>query len=130
MACLDTSFLVDFLRGRKDAVEFLSQLEGSSEAITVAAPSVFEIVEAAEIARSEQERQAIRDLMSSMTVLPLNAQTAWAAGQLSASLIFSGEQIGQMDTLIGAIARFHNENLVTGNKEHFRRIPGLRVQVY
>ena len=98
--------------------------------VSVAAPSVFEIVQAAEIARSERERQAITDLMSSLTVLPLNAEAAWAAGQLSASLIPSGDQIGQMDTLIGAIARLHDEALVTGNKKHFDRIQGLRVEGY
>ncbi len=130
MTCLDTSFLIEFLRGRKHAVDYLSKLEGSSEAITVAAPSVFELVEAAEIARSEQEKKAIQEFVSSLTVLSLDSDTAWAAGQLSASLILSGEQIGQMDTLIGAIARYHDEPIVTRNKMHFGRIPGLVVQEY
>ncbi len=111
-------------------MKYLSGLRDSSEAITVAAPSVFELAEAAEIARSAQETKAIQELVSSLSVLPLDSGTAWAAGQLSASLIFSGEQIGQMDTLIGAIARHHGERLVTGNEKHFSRIPGLRIENY
>ncbi len=130
MVCLDTSFLVDFLRGRKNAVGFLANLQESSEAITVAAPSVFELVEAAEIARSDKEKKAIQELVSSLAVLPLDSEPAWAAGRLSAELIFAGEQIGQMDTLIGAIARHHGEAIVTKNRKHFARIPGLRVQEY
>lgn len=130
MVCLDTSFLVDFLRGRKDAVEFLSQLEGSSEAVTVAAPSIFELIEAAEIARSDKEKAAIHELVSSLAVLPLDSETAWAAGRLSAELILAGEQIGQMDTLIGAIARYHGEPIVTRNTRHFWHIPGLDVREY
>ncbi|MCZ6653639.1 MAG: PIN domain-containing protein [Planctomycetota bacterium] len=130
MVCLDTSFLVDFLRGRKDAVEFLTDLQESSEAITVAAPSVFELVEAAEIARSEKEKAVIHELVSSLAVLPLDSETAWAAGRLSAELIFAGEPIGQMDTLIGAIAHHHGEPIVSKNIKHFERIPELRVQEY
>lgn len=111
-------------------MEYLSGLRHSSEAITVAAPSVFELVEAAEVARSEREKQTIRDFLSSLVVLPLDSETAWAAGRLSAELILSGDQIGQMDTLIGAIARHHRERLVTGNEKHFSRIPGLRIENY
>ncbi len=111
-------------------MEYLSGLRDSSEAITVAAPSVFELVEAAEVARSEREKQMVRDFLSSLIVLPLDSETAWAAGRLSASLILSGGQIGQMDTLIGAIARSHDESIVTRNKMHFGRIPGLVVQEY
>ena len=130
MVCLDTSFLIEFLRGRTHAVDYVFELENSSDAITVAAPTVFELVEASEIARSEKEKRAIRDLLSSFTVLPLDLETASAAGRLSASLISSGEQIGQMDTLIGAIARHHGERLVTGNVKHFSRIPGLKIHEY
>ncbi len=111
-------------------MEFLTNLQDGSEAVTVAAPSIFELIEAAEIARSDKEKAAIHELVSSLAVLPLDSETAWAAGRLSAELIFSGDQIGQMDTLIGAIARFHDEALVTGNKKHFGRIQGLGVQGY
>lgn len=130
MVCLDTSFLVDFLRGKKDAVEFLKSLNIISDAVTIAAPSVFELIEAAEIARSDKEKAAIRELVSSLAVLPLDSETALAAGRLSAELIFAGEPIGQMETLIGAIARHHGEPIVTRNRKHFDRISGLVVREY
>ena len=82
MVCLDTSFLVDFLRGRSDAIKFLTDLHCITEAVTVAAPSIFELIEAAEVARSEREKQTIRDFLSSLVVLPLDSETAWAAGRL------------------------------------------------
>ncbi len=41
---------------------------------------------------------------------------------------FDGDQIGQMDTLIGAIACYHAEPIITRNKQHFGRIPGLAVR--
>ena len=130
MVCLETSFLIDLLRGRKHAVEYLSGLRDSSEAVTAAAPSIFELIEAAEIARSDKEKAAIHELVSSLAVLPLDSETAWAAGRLSAELILAGEQIGQMDTLIGAIARHHGEPIVTRNTRQFGRISGLVVREY
>ncbi len=42
----------------------------------------------------------------------------------------AGQQIGQRDTLIGPIARYHGEPIVTRNKKHFGRIPRLVVQEY
>ena len=58
MVCLDTSFLIDFLRNKEEAVDYLTALQDSSEAITVAAPTVFELVEAAAIAGSDKEERA------------------------------------------------------------------------
>jgi predicted nucleic acid-binding protein len=130
MVCLDTSFIVDFLRGSPGAVDYLAALEKGSEAITTSAATVFELIEAAELSCSEKEKPGIRELVSSLTVLALDSRTAWAAGELSASLIRSGRQIGLMDTLIGAIALSNCETLVTRNARHFSRIPGLVVEDY
>ena len=130
MVCLDTTVLVDFLRGREEAVKLLSKLLGSSEAVTMAAPTVFELVEGAEIARSEMEKREIREFLSSITVLSLDAEAAWTAGEISGSLVLSGNQIGQMDTLIGAIALAHGERLITRNVGHFSRIPSLQIEDY
>ncbi|HKP55044.1 MAG TPA: type II toxin-antitoxin system VapC family toxin [Chloroflexia bacterium] len=35
--------------------------------------------------------------------------------------------IGQMDLLIAATALAHNLILVTGNRKHFARVPGLTI---
>ncbi len=130
MVCLDTSFLVDLLRGNQEAMAYLSQLQQTSEAVTVAAPTIFELVEAAELLRSPKEKLAIKQLLSSMTVLPLDNDAAWKAGELSASLVRGGQSIGHIDTLIGAIASTHNEMLITRNVKHFSRISGLKVEKY
>jgi tRNA(fMet)-specific endonuclease VapC len=130
MVCLDTSFLIDFLRGRAEAVSYLSNLQQTSDPITVAAPTVVELVEAASLGGSEKERNAIRQTLSSLSVLPLDAKAAWRAGEVSASLILSGEQIGQMDLLIGAVALAHEQGVVTRDVRHFSRIAGLQVEEY
>lgn len=130
MVCLDSSFLIDFFRGKQGAVEYLSQLGDSKEILTVAAPTVFELVQGAALAGSEKERQGIRDFLKTVVTLPLGQEEAWAAGEVSGSLILSGEEVAPVDLLIGAIARFHDESILTRNTKHFAKIPGLRVEEY
>lgn len=50
------------------------------------------------------------------------------AGDLAAELGARGFSIGTEDVFIGATALQHNLLLVSGNTEHFSRIPGLRVE--
>ena len=130
MVCLETSFIIDFLRGKSEAVNYLSKIQNSYGTISVASPTVFELVEAAEIARSEEEKQKIKELLSSMTVLALDSEASWKAGELSADLIMSGKQIGHMDLFIGAIALSNGESLATRNIKHFSRISALNVEDY
>ncbi len=130
MVCLETTFLVDFLDGVKQAVEYLGGLQDGREVIMVTAPSIFEIVEAAEVAQSEKERSAIKEFLSGTIVLPFDEDAAWVAGEISAHLVHAGRQIGERDTFIAAIARHHRQVLITRNTRHFRRVPGLEVQRY
>ena len=130
MVCLETSFLVDVLRGHRGAVARLQELQDSSESVTVAAPTLFELSEGAHLAETSRERELILELLQSLTVLPLDSNSALEAGRVSASLVKQGEQIGQMDLLIGAIAMQHNERLLTKNARHFSRMPRLEVESY
>ncbi len=45
-------------------------------------------------------------------------------------LALKGEPIGDLDTLIASIALTNRQILVTKNKAHFEKIPGLVVESY
>lgn len=49
-------------------------------------------------------------------------------GRLRAALAAAGRPIGDFDEMIAAHALATNSILVTGNLEHFRRIPELRLE--
>ena len=40
MVCLETTFLVDFFRGNKNAIEKYTEIKESNESIRVAVPSI------------------------------------------------------------------------------------------
>ena len=130
MVCLDTTFLIDVLRGDDCAAAQFEKFVNSSDAITVAAPSVFELSEGIALAKDDREQNMLSEFLQSLTVLDLDHESALAAGSVSAHLIRSADQIGKFDILIGTIARKHNQAVLTRNVKDFARIPHLEVLSY
>lgn len=130
MVCLETSFLVDFLHGEEKAKVIMQDLQAGSEAITIAAPSIMEVISGAELEHTKKEKEKIFGLLSSITILSLDKYAAIMAGEIEAELIMAGETIPALDILIGAIAKSNNEILVTRNIRHFGKIKGLEIQAY
>jgi len=62
-----------------------------------------------------------------VTVLPFDIAVAQRYGEIQAILESRGEILADADAQIGATALVHDLELVTGNRRHFARIPGLRL---
>jgi len=69
-------------------------------------------------------------LITHSLILPLNEESAIIAGEIGAQLVIQGETIDAVDIMIGAIAKHNNETLITRNKKHFEKIPGLKIESY
>ncbi len=130
MVCLDTSFVIDFFRGKQEAVEFAQTLATDNEVVTIAAPTLMELATGTVLAESRREKEQLNAFLSSITVLPLDKKAAMLAGELNALLITGGEMIEPMDVQIGGIAATNNHQLITRNVKQFGRIPGLNVRTY
>lgn len=63
-------------------------------------------------------------------VLPATIDVCWHYGRIFRHLQDNGRLIGTNDLWIAATALAHEMPLVTGNEEHFRRVPGLGVVGY
>lgn len=131
MVCLDTSFIIDLLRGRDNVLGIKNQIDSSSGQINVASPSVFELIAGAELSdRINDEKAKVRRFLSSLNILNLDMESAILAGEIEASLIKRGEKIEVEDVMIAAIAMKNKESLVTRNTKHFNKIEGLRIEGY
>jgi tRNA(fMet)-specific endonuclease VapC len=64
------------------------------------------------------------------TILDLDRDIAWAAGQFSRQLRGNGQAIGENDVWIASTALRHHLALVTNNAQHFLRVPGLQLMAY
>src|SRR3989344_494309 len=131
MACLDTNFIIDFIKGKID-IEEGNQL---GEFISISSPSIVEIIRGLHLKKTLQhikqnEEEKIENTLNSLNILQLNKESAKIAGRLQAELINKGEDIGIIDILIAAIALRNNETLITRNKKPFEKIPNLKIQTY
>jgi tRNA(fMet)-specific endonuclease VapC len=119
----DTDVLIDALRGREPAARRVAvEIEAGRLATTVI--SAFELLSGA---RQPGERQRIEDLLAGMAVVPLDARSGAVAAELRRELEGRGESIGLADYLIAGICVGRSVSLMTRNRRHFDRIPGLRL---
>ena len=130
MVCLETTFLIDLLRGKKEAEHLKKMFDAKEQAQSVAAPTVMEIWSGALLDNAPlDECTLINELLGSLRILPLTEESAKLAAEMEIELIQKGKQVQPVDLMIAAIARINGEGLVTRD-EHFARIEGLRVFKY
>jgi tRNA(fMet)-specific endonuclease VapC len=67
-------------------------------------------------------------ILERVSVLEIRTEDAILAGDLLAHLWSKGKPIETEDVLIGASALSRGFTVVTHNVNHFRRIPGLKVE--
>ncbi len=131
MVCLDTSFIIDLLRGNAEAKRVLDELVENGETTSIATPVLMELRTGIALnTRARNEDQLINKIKASSILLSLDGESATRAGDIEAALILAGEGIPPIDIMIGAIAIQNNESLLTRNVKHFGRIPNLEVRTY
>ncbi len=93
--------------------------------------NVFEIFYGASHSERKSENvQKVRALLQRLDVLPLSLQASESAGSLLADLAAQGQIIEYRDALIAGIVLESKLTLVTRNKEHFGRIPKLKLETW
>jgi len=127
---LDSSFLVDVLRGEATVRERVERVDerGTPAVSTI---TVMELAEGVHLSdASESEREAVERLLTDLTELPFDRQCALRAGRINASLVAAGEPIDETDVMIGATALVYGHPVVTRDRSHFDRIDDLDVFSY
>lgn len=124
MIVADTDVLIDYLEGALPGADWVQAgLQRGQLATTTV--NCFEILSGA---RGPLERAAIAALLESIPLLPLDIDAARRAAEVRQQLERSGAGIGMGDSLIAGITLAHSAQLLTRNKRHFQRVPGLALQ--
>ena len=125
MIVADTDVLIDALRGRRPLARRIAEaIEHGELATTVL--SAFELLSGSGV-REEEARRRVEDLLGALTVVALDPAAATLAAALRRELEARGETIGLADYLIAGICLAHSASLMTRNRRHFGRVPGLRL---
>ncbi len=132
MKVVDTTFLIDVLKGEPGAVEKACELDGEGSAATTAV-NVYEISYGVHRRRTDSTRrmEALGRLLSNLDVLPLDEASALRAAQISGTLDRAGERVDPFDALIaGIVLESGADCLVTKNLTHFERVKGIKVETH
>lgn len=126
MVCADTSFLVDIER-QNEALKKLRELADRGEVIFITSVSVAECYRGAYGSRDGAKAlKDTKELLELFAVLSLDYESAKTWGELSESM--KSGSIGDRDLFIASIALVNEQSLLTRNKKHFERVPGLVVE--
>jgi len=128
---LDTSFLIDVMNTDDAALRRVDEIEADGIEQNVPAMTLQELyigVGASDL--PERERRKIEYVVESRPIVPTTEEIARKAGRIDGRLRRQGERIDLGDATIGATGIVRDEPVVTGNPEHFQRIPGLDVESY
>ena len=115
MYVVDTSVLIDVLRGSTAATDWLGGLDEVPLCSEITRTEVLRGVRSPERTRTEQ-------LLDALRWAPVDETTSRRAGELGRS----HRSLGAADLLIAATALVHDAELATGNVRHYPMFPGLR----
>ncbi len=125
--CLDTDVLINFLRNKKEEVNFIVEQEEKNE-LTTTYINLFELYYGAYKSKEQQKNiEEVNLIAERITILNLSLISVKKAGELLAQLEREGEKVDFRDILIGTIALLHNCVLKTNNTRHFSKIKGLQL---
>ena len=120
---LDTTVLIDLLRGRPGAVQRLRALRGRAEVPFTTAINVEEIHRGL---RADED-QVARSLFDGLRIVSVGRREGARAGDWRRRYALNGVTLTQADCLIAAAALAIGVPLATGNPKHFP-MPELEVQ--
>lgn len=116
----DTDVLIDFLRGRSEAIEYFGRLVGR---LAVSAVTVAELYAGV---REGAERATLDEMVLEFEVVPVTAEISVRGGLYRRDYLKS-HNVGLSDALIAATAVARQATLVTLNRKHFPMIQDVVV---
>jgi predicted nucleic acid-binding protein len=112
---LDTTVVIDLLRGRPGAIASLRALRDAGDLAYVCAVTIEETVRGL---RAHEDENA-RSLFAGLRPAVLAEQEGWQAGEWRRRFAASGTTLSQADCLIAAAALSVGARLATGNPHDF-----------
>ncbi len=129
---LDTSFLIDLLRGKDQKVK--QKAEELDRVFTTREVSAITVMElwrgACKAAKTKKEKEKVDTLLQSLVIHNFNQTTAKYAAEIEVDLEKRGEMIDLEDIMIAATARATNKKILTRNNKHFKRIQNITIETY
>ncbi len=129
---IDSSVFIAAERGRLALAGRLAGQEHEPLALSVVTASelLHGVHRAADPVSRTRREQFVEAILARFPVVEFGLEAARVHARLWAELLGRGEPVGAHDLIIGATAIAMDFQVATANARDFRRVPGLRVQVW
>jgi len=125
--CLETSFVIDFLREKEDAIEKYREIK--KQKLETSSVVAWEILRGPKLyGRVKEYNDAIK-FLERLNILPFTLTSSRIASEIELELKEKGRSVNLIDVLIAATAIENNSKLVT-RYEGYDNIKGLEVVFY
>jgi len=124
---LDTDILSAIMRKNEVVLQRAQAYIDARRQFTISIITRYELLRGLNAKKAGSQIRAFDFFCASSNVLGLTDEVVERAAEIYGDLHRRGELISDADILIAATALVHDYTLVTNNEDHFRRIPGLKV---
>lgn len=126
MICLDSSFLVDYLRGKDYTETFLEDIDAD---VRLLVPTVVlhELYTGALRGPTDRSIADVRHALGDTEIVGFDADAAAESAEIRATLADRGDLINPLDMLIAGVAR-HTDATVVAVDRDYSRVPNLDVR--
>jgi len=130
MPVLDTSFLVDLIRGEEQAHNALARIEEEYQNLATTVVNLLELFRGAYLSdRKEENIAKVLKIVEILDVIGFAWETYPIYGTLSATLKDRGISVNEFDVVIAALV-LETDGIIVTRDQHFKSIPGLEVIGY
>jgi len=132
----DTTFIIDLVNNDEETVKIARKIDNMHSIVFISTITIQEYLRGIyylfgnKLDQIDEKLTKAEGDLVRFSWIDLNYNIAKAAAQIDADLTRKGMQIGYADVLIGATAQFYQLTLLTRNKNHFERIPSLKIESY
>ncbi len=126
MKLLDTDTCIAILRGNAGVIKRRAATADDVATTLITAAELY--YGAAKSTAPEKNRALVTSFLATLPVLGLDETSVQVFGEAKALLERQGQRLADADLFIGAIAVVQQATVVTGNRRHYERIPGVAVE--
>jgi tRNA(fMet)-specific endonuclease VapC len=128
MKVLDSTFLIDLLRGKKEALKYVEK----EEMLLTTQINVYEILKGLHSQDvSEEKYLRVKEMFENIRVLQFDDNASLRAAEISSNLMKKGITVADCDCMIAGIALSKGAKIiVTRNVNDFSKIKEIKVETY
>ncbi len=132
MIALDTSALIELLKGNRAVTAAVEESEARGEEVGFSAVSLFELLQSVYHRKQERQERKIKAMAARALVLPLDVGAVEESAKIMGSLLRVGRPVNALDVLIAGTASANGATLLITSDRDFleiEKVSELRIRL-